>query len=345
MAQTTTLTIFNLSLRDAQQVADSLEEDQAAPLAVSINETDEAQGLWNVVAYFRDQPAAEAAQQALATSHALNGNFQLDSIPEAGWVERSLKDLSPVIAGRFFLHGAHDRQLRRPGGISLEIDAGTAFGTGHHATTTGCLLAFERLLKRFRPFNILDVGTGTGVLALAAAKATHRRVIASDIDPEAVRVALHNATVNSLRPWIKALPAAGLRHPAVGRSAPYDLIFANILARPLIALAPDLSEALAPGGKLILSGLTSDQIRPVVAAYRNHGLIFESCQPIGQWRTLTLAEHKKTPGLRRHRALHKVNGKRLRHPTPSYGFRTASCRYRRATGRQAAPAGVRRASG
>jgi ribosomal protein L11 methyltransferase len=273
-----------------------LEEDHDAPFAVSINETDEAQELWNVVAYFSQIEAAEAAQQRLAAHHASNGGLQLETVPETGWVEKSLGGLGPVKAGRFFLHGAHDRDRRRSSGISLEIDAGMAFGTGHHATTTGCLLAFERIVKRRQPRHVLDVGTGTGVLALAAAKATHQLVVAGDVDPDSVRVTRRNAAINELCPWINAVTAAGLRHSAITQSAPYDLIFANILARPLMALAQDLSEALAPGGRLILSGLTGDQLRPVIAAYRNRGLVLEACLPIDQWRTLTLANTRKRLG-------------------------------------------------
>jgi ribosomal protein L11 methyltransferase len=301
-ANTTTLTLSNLLLNEAERLADSLEQELNAPLAVSINETDEVRGLWNVIAYFPDSVSAKLTKQRLAETQAFKGICRIETIPETGWVEKSLKELGPVIAGRFFLHGAHDRHRRRPGGISLEIDAGTAFGTGHHATTQGCLLALERLLKHRQPRNILDVGTGTGVLALAAAKALHRRAIASDIDPEAIQVTEHNARINGLSPWIRVFTAAGLRHRAIAQSGPYDLIFANILARPLMALAPDLSQAMAPEGRLILSGLTEEQTRTIFAAYRNCGLVFEACLPIGQWRTLMLAKTKKAPGLRKHRA-------------------------------------------
>jgi ribosomal protein L11 methyltransferase len=287
----TTLTLPNLAFSKAEQAADDLEQSLSAPLAVALNETDESRGLWNVVAYYATSLAAEAASQTVD-----NDGFRIESIPNTGWIEKSLAALPPIAAGRFQLHGAHDRYRRRAGGIALEIDAGTAFGTGHHATTMGCLLAFERVLKRRRPRQILDVGTGSGVLALAAAKATRRWVVASDIDPEAVRVTRHNAEANAAKPWIKAVSAAGLRHPVIVRQAPYDVIFANILARPLIALAQDMSQALAPGGRLILSGLTSEQMRFVLAAYRSRGLVFESCLPLDQWRTLTLARPSKRPG-------------------------------------------------
>jgi ribosomal protein L11 methyltransferase len=172
------------------------------------------------------------------------------------------------------------------GGVSLEIDAGTAFGTGHHGTTSGCLLAFDSLLKQKAPKRILDLGCGTGVLALAAARALRRPVLASDIDPIAVTVTRDNARNNGARPLVSAVTAPGLRHRLIADSAPYDLIFANILARPLIALAHDLTRSLSPGGTLILSGLTRDQERAVRAAYRNRDLIPANPLRIGNWSTL-----------------------------------------------------------
>jgi ribosomal protein L11 methyltransferase len=214
------------------------------------------------------------------------------------WVRQSLEGLAPVTAGRFFLHGAHDRHRRPAGGIALEIDAGTAFGTGHHGTTEGCLRALDRILKRRSPAGILDVGCGTGVLAIAAARAAGRPALASDIDPEAVRVTLANAALNGVKPLIRSLAAAGLSHPVIAGQAPYDLIFANILARPLVALSTGLSRVLAPGGALILSGLTIDQMRWIEATYRSRGLVLSSRIRRGNWTTLvfTLPRTKKRPG-------------------------------------------------
>jgi ribosomal protein L11 methyltransferase len=177
--------------------------------------------------------------------------------------------------------------------MPFEIDAGTAFGTGHHGTTAGCLLALDAILKRRRPERILDLGCGTGVLAIAAALAAKRKTLATDIDPEAVRVTHLNAKLNGVAPLLNGVTAPGLKHTRIAHGAPYDLIFANILARPLISLAHGLKAILAPGGTLILSGLTRDQIRWVSAAYRNRGLIPSQTLLLGNWATLVFSNPAK----------------------------------------------------
>ncbi len=220
-------------------------------------------------------------------------------MPHVDWVRKSLEGLAPVTAGRFFLHGSHDRARRRAGGQSFEIDAGTAFGTGHHGTTAGCLLALDGILKHQTPRRMFDLGCGTGVLAIAAARATRQAVLATDIDPEAVRVTIGNAKLNALGPLTRAHTAAGLHHPVIRQSAPYDLVFANILARPLAALAQGLSTLLAPGGNLILSGLTRDQLRWIKACYQTRGLIHARTIFMGNWVALVMKRtgiNAKRPG-------------------------------------------------
>jgi ribosomal protein L11 methyltransferase len=284
-----TLTVEALTEARAGELARLIEDQPDPPLAVSLNETDEAGRIWNLVAYFEGEAVARQAGKRVLPMLGTSA-FSVRALPDVDWVRRSLEGLAPVAAGRFYLYGSHDRDRRRPGGISLEIDAGTAFGTGHHATTAGCLLAFDALLKRRSPCRILDLGCGTGVLALAAARTLRRPVLASDIDPVAVAMTRDNARNNDARPWVGAVSAPGLEHQRIAAAAPYDLIFANILARPLIALAGDLACSLASGGTLILSGLTRDQEQAVRAAYRNRGLVPKSPLRIGNWSTLVFGK-------------------------------------------------------
>jgi ribosomal protein L11 methyltransferase len=285
------LTIPSLSLTAAEDKANRFENDfRIEPLAVTINETDEVQNQWETVAYFANEADAEEARRLLELPTGI-----ISELPDKDWVRHSLEGLAPVVAGRFFLHGSHDRERRRNGGVPFEIDAGTAFGTGHHGTTAGCLLALDAILKRRRPERILDLGCGTGVLAIAAALAAKRKTLATDIDPEAVRVTELNAALNGVTPLLNCVTAPGLKHTRIAHGAPYDLIFANILARPLISLAQGLASILAPGGNLILSGLTRDQVRWVLAAYRNRSLIPVQTHFLGNWTTLTLASKRKRP--------------------------------------------------
>lgn len=294
------------SLEAAQLLADVIENHIAIDaLAVAVNEVDEERALWNTVAYFSDEDSAIAAREALEIE------ADITPLPDVDWVRQSLQGLAPVIAGRFQLYGSHDRERRRAGGFSFEIDAGTAFGTGHHGTTAGCLLIFDRLLKQKRPRRIFDLGCGTGVLALAAAKATATKVLATDIDPEAVRVTKLNAARNNLAPRVHAITAAGLHHPAIRATAPYDLIFANILARPLASLAQGLSQLLAPGGIVILSGLTRDQLRWIAACYRARGLISVTTIKIENWVAVAL---QKTG----------INAKRLKHGSRRFNVSSAA---------------------
>lgn len=283
------LTIPALSLAAAQDLANRFENDfRIEPLAVTVNETDEAKNLWETVAYFATDQDAEETRLLLQVPTGI-----ISTLPDTDWVRHSLEGLAPVVAGRFFLHGSHDRERRRHGGVPCKIDAGTAFGTGHHGTTAGCLLALDAILKQRRPERILDLGCGTGVLAIAAALATKRKTLATDIDPEAVRVTQLNAKLNGVAPLLNGVTAPGLKHTRIARGAPFDLIFANILARPLISLAHGLKNVLAPGGTLILSGLTRDQIRWVSASYRNRSLVPTQTLLLGNWATLVFCNPAK----------------------------------------------------
>jgi ribosomal protein L11 methyltransferase len=286
-----TLTCPSQNLAAAQNLADAIDEHFAInAMAVTVNETDETNNLWNTVAYFESIEDAEQARVILKITTA-----EIAPVPDVDWVRRSLEGLAPVVAGRFYLHGSHDRATRRSGGHSFEIDAGTAFGTGHHGTTAGCLQAFDTILKYNKPKRILDLGCGTGVLALAAARSTSSVVLATDIDPEAVRVTKLNASLNALGPRVRTLTAAGLHHPAIRQAGPYDLIFANILAKPLASLAHGLSGLLLPRGKIILSGLTRDQLRWIAACYRQHGLVPVQTIKIDNWVALVVTKPNSSP--------------------------------------------------
>ena len=226
----------------------------------------------------------EGALKGVAT-----GGLELGPLETRDWVAESQASLPPIRAGRFFVHGGHDAGKVPVGAIALHIEAAQAFGTGHHGTTLGCLLAFDGILKRgMGPKHILDVGCGTGVLAIAAAKALRCPVIASDIDPLAVDITLENARLNGVASQVTTVTATGLDHAALRKGAPYDLIFANILAKPLIELAPAMAQLLRPGGLVILSGLLNRQMGAVTAAYRAAGLQTQRRRSREGWATLVM---------------------------------------------------------
>jgi ribosomal protein L11 methyltransferase len=265
-----------LSRAEAEAISETLlDAIEPEPQAVSLVEADEMRDLWQVEAYYEDAPSPEALERLRLDP----ADISIEPLPDTDWVAQSLEGLAPVRAGRFLVHGSHDSQLP-PGGVRLEITAGTAFGTGHHETTRGCLLAADWWLKRHRPRRILDMGSGTGVLAIAAAKVSRARALAVDIDPEAVRVTRDNARLNGTCDLVRA----ALALPVADR--PYDLIFANILAGPLVELAGELASRLERGGALILSGLMAGQERQVAAAYRNRDLRLERRLRLGNWSIL-----------------------------------------------------------
>jgi ribosomal protein L11 methyltransferase len=209
-------------------------------------------------------------------------------LPDVDWIKLSQEGLPPVRAGRFFVYGAHDAGEVPHGVVPIRIEAGLAFGTGHHETTALCLSVLSDLAKKRRYANVLDLGCGTGLLAIGAAKLWRRPVVASDIDIVAVEVTRENAAANGEAPLVRAITADGLQHPALAERAPYDLILANILAGPLTRLAPEIAHALKPGGTLVLSGLLQWQENMVTSFYRPHDLVFLSVRRAGVWSALVL---------------------------------------------------------
>jgi ribosomal protein L11 methyltransferase len=244
--------------------------------------------VWSVEVYFADAPDEEEIRGLIeAVSDAETAaRAEFFEIAKEDWVQKSLAGLEPVRAGRVVVHGSHDRVRLKPNDIGVEIEAALAFGTGHHGTTLGCLRALDRITKRRRPRRVLDVGTGTGVLAIAAAKLLRQNVASGDIDPVAVETARANAIANGAVAFVRPVVAVGLRHAAMaGR---YDLIFANILARPLRLLAPSIAAAAAPGAELVLSGLLLRDVPGVLSAYRAQGFALAEQRNIEGWATLVL---------------------------------------------------------
>jgi ribosomal protein L11 methyltransferase len=270
---------------DAEAAAAAIDADpRLEAAAYSILEEDETRGVWRIDAYPTTDDEAGRLLSLLS-----GGPLQVASAPlaDADWLALALSGLPPVRAGRFFVYGAHDRGRVPANAVGLRIEAGAAFGTGHHGTTAGCLAAFEAARRRRRFRRVLDVGTGTGVLAIAAARTGSPIVAGTDIDPVSVRIARENAILN--RAAARFVRADGLGHRLVAAGRPYDLAFANILARPLVRLAPQIRAALRPGGVAILSGLLRGQQRQVLAAYLGQGFRLERRTLRDAWATLTLA--------------------------------------------------------
>jgi ribosomal protein L11 methyltransferase len=250
-----------------------------------------AGGGWIVELCFASAPDRDAVRKivALAAGPQAARALTFETIAEKDWVAASLEGLKPIAAGRFVVHGRHDRARVGVNRIAIEIEAALAFGTGHHGTTRGCLLALDRILKARRPRRVLDVGTGSGVLAIAAAKASRRRVVASDVDPRAVAAAQENARTNGVGALVDTIRANGLVDRKFGTRAPYDLVLANILLEPLKRLAVPLTRLAAPRGRVVLSGLLPAQADAALAAYRTQRLTLEHRVLLDGWVTLILA--------------------------------------------------------
>jgi len=274
----------------ARRLADVLAES-LDPLEAATSASVGAGGGWLLHIYFRNPPneAAVRALVALAADAATANALAFETIAARDWVKASLDGLRPIAAGRFVLHGGHDRGRWHGNCIAIEIEAALAFGTGHHGTTRGCLIALDRIARtRRRPRKILDLGTGTGVLAIAAAKMLRRRVLASDIDPIAVRTARANARLNRAGPLIEILCAGGIGARKFRERAPFDLVLGNILLPPLVRFAAPMARLLARGAHVVLSGLLLGQANAALAAYRAQGLVLVRRIVAGGWVTLVL---------------------------------------------------------
>jgi ribosomal protein L11 methyltransferase len=276
--------------RSAYAILEAAFEEDGYPLGIL--ELDEAADFHEISLYVEGD-AGPVAERIGTLIESIIGpaDIRHETLPEIDWVAHSLEGLKPVRAARFFVHGRHDRAKRRPNDIGIEIEAGQAFGTGHHGTTAGCLEMIARVAERERPLNALDLGTGSAVLATGLAKLARIPVLATDIDPVAIAVAEGNVSLNGMRSLVETCTATGFHHAAFARNGPFDLIVANILARPLMRMAPDMTRHLAPGGSLILSGILDRQRRPVLAAYSNQRFRHLATLRREGWVTLHLKRH------------------------------------------------------
>jgi ribosomal protein L11 methyltransferase len=247
-------------------------------------------GIWEVTVHFADAPDQARVRRFVtnAAGEEIANGIAFDIVEAKDWVKATLEDLVPVTAGRFVVHGQHDRARLAPNKLGIEIEAALAFGTGHHGTTRGCLLLLDHVLKAWRPRRVLDLGTGTGVLAIAAAKALHAKILASDIDPVSVKVAQENARLNMSGHLVQTIPATGFSAPQFATAGPFDLVLANILANPLRQLATPMARHLAPSALVILSGLLTPQAASVISAYRARGLVPVRHLRIEGWSSLLL---------------------------------------------------------
>jgi ribosomal protein L11 methyltransferase len=275
--------------RTAKRVVDLLTESffegQAAIAAF-----EGPDGRWDITVHFAEAPDETSIRElvGIAAGEDVARQIIFDTVEAKDWVKATLEELVPVRAGRFIVHGHHDRAKIPPNKLGIEIEAALAFGTGHHGTTRGCLMLLDSVLKAHRPARVLDLGTGTGVLAIAAAKALHHQVLASDIDPLSVRVARENARLNGAGNLVQTVHATGFSAPEFAEHGPFDLVLANILANPLRAMATPMARHLAPSALVILSGLLPHQAQGVIAAYRARGILLLRQLRIEGWSSLLL---------------------------------------------------------
>lgn len=281
------LTTVELQARAlAARLGEALDMDV---ISVSLFEVEGA--MWRVAVHSAEAHAVAATRALIAgfAGEDAAAALVVEAVPRRDWVAASLAGLSPVRAGRFFVYGAHDRSKVPANAVAVELEAALAFGTGHHGTTRGCLLALDGLLRAHSPRRTLDLGTGTGVLAIAAAKSTRRAVLASDIDRRAVEIARANARANGVGPRVATIQADGPRGRRFIRRGGYDLILANILLEPLRRLCVPLARLTRPGGHVILSGLLHAQANAALAPYRSQGFVLLRRLDLEGWTTLVLA--------------------------------------------------------
>ena len=270
---------------NASDLGDALERLTPEPIGVGVFELEDGSGLWEVGAYFSEKP--DDISLALLAAVFQAEEFKISELPQIDWVSKVQRSLKPVVAGRFFVYGSHDSDKVPPDCEPLLIEASMAFGTGHHGTTKGCLLALEQLITDgFKAKNVIDVGCGTAVLAMAAARIFSANVIASDIDSVAHSVAKMNILANGLDRNIQCFEASGFAHEQIKTKNPFDLIFANILLAPLLAIATDISKYSLSGGYVVLSGILSEQAELVVKKYTGVGFSLSNQIEIGEWVTL-----------------------------------------------------------
>ncbi|MCR8546689.1 50S ribosomal protein L11 methyltransferase [Salipiger sp. P9] len=277
-----------LSAKDsAEALGEAMEELDPMPTGVGVFEIEDGSGTWEVGGYFTEEP--DGIELALLAAAFGAQDFVVSEVPDTDWVDKVRRELTPVEAGRFFVYGSHDADKIPEGAEPLLIEAAMAFGTGHHGTTLGCLRALDRLANEgFIGKSVADVGCGTAVLAMGAARIWPDPVIASDIDEVAVEVAEANVRANGLEGKVTCVEAAGFDNPEIAARAPFDLVFANILKQPLIDLAPSMAENLGAGGYAILSGILTRQADEVVEVYARNGINLAHREEIGDWVTLTL---------------------------------------------------------
>jgi len=276
----------------AQALADAIEKMEPEPAGVGCFEVDEDNDVWEVAGYFGHNPTGLSL--TLLEMAFAEAKFVVSKVPPEDWVAKVRRELTPVRAGRFTLHGGHDEGDAPPSAIRLQIEAAMAFGTGHHGTTRGCLIAMDTLARQgLSAKKVLDLGTGTGALAMGAAKLWKAKCVATDIDEVAVATARENIRFNGTASMVEVFEAGRATGPEVMRYAPYDLVFANILAAPLKRLAPQISAVTEPGSGIILSGLLHRQAPGVAQVFSGWGMNVKQRVRLGEWTTLRLERFGK----------------------------------------------------